>query len=193
METITAPPIHIIRIDNTDIFLQEFDEKSGKITISDTGGHNYSHYWGSMGDGLKLFLCRINASYFADKLMGAKSEWEIDVKMTFQTLRKFISKELDLPWYKHMKFQKHMREIIKEFQDECEGNDSQEYFVNSFFPSFINRLSFFEIDDRYDREQLEKEFKGISECWNFIGQKHTREYLWLVELHRKLKIKLQSA
>ena len=179
-----------IKIDNTDVFLEELGNSKGKITISDTYNHNYSYFWGAMGGTLVDFICSINSGYFADKLMGHHSNYKMDVKKTFSTLRKFIATDLDLPFYKQMKFQKDLREKLKEFQNECEENESKDYFVTFFFSNFINRLSFYEIDDRYERESIEKDFTGISEQWNFIEETVNDECLWLQRFHKKLKAKL---
>jgi hypothetical protein len=178
-----------LKIDNTDIFLEELGEGQGKITISDTYGHNYSNYWGSMGGTLKEFLCRINADYFANKLLGKSSMYEMDVKRTFTAVRKYIREEIGLKWYQHLEFQKHMREELKSFENDCV---SQEQFVNNFFSSFVDRLYFYSIEDRYKRESLEKYFKGISEHWHFIHSKESREYFWITKLHKQLKRKLEK-
>ena len=80
-----------------------------------------------------------------------------------------------------------MRETLKYFQRECENTCSEHYFVDNFFSSFVNRLDFYLIKDIYERERIEKNFKGICEEWNFIETRPGREYVWLTKLHRKLK------
>lgn len=181
-----------LKIDSTDIFLEEIGENQGKITISDTWGHNYSTYWGAMGGSLKDFIKRINSDYFANKLMGSTSIYEMDVKATFSAIRKHISSEIGLPWYEHQIFQKDMREKLKNFQNECEENEWENYFVDKFFDSFINRLDFYLIEDKFEREYLEKQFRGISEWWYFIQSKPNRKFVWLQELHSKLKKELNN-
>jgi hypothetical protein len=174
-----------IKINETDVILDDLGEGKGKVIIS---GYNnsYSYYWGSMGDDLKTFIYRINADYFASNLLGRKGCYSFDARKTFTGLRKFIREELDLPFYKHMEFQKEMRETLKDFERECDER-GQEYFVDNFHSSFINRLNFYSIDDRWERDYIEKDFKSICEVWNFIQTQNSHEYLFLTNLHKKLK------
>ena len=175
-----------IKIDNTDIFLEDMGNGQGKITISDTYGHNYSMFWGAMGMPLRAFLRQINADYFVNKLLGSASCTEVDVKRTFSAIRKHI-REAILPWYKNLDFQADMREKLNSFQNECAECPSEHFFVDNFY-SFIKRLDYYLIDDySYDKEFVEEEFKSISEPWGFIVTKKNRECLWLEALHAKLK------
>ena len=177
-----------IKIENTDVFLEDFAKNQGKITLSNTYGYNYSCYWGSMGSNLSKFICQINSEYFADKLMGAKSIYKIDVEATFKNLRKFIRDELYMPWYKETEFQKDMRGKINKFQENC---DSAHYFVDHFY-SFINDLDFSAIKNKYSSESIEKDFKNISEPWNLIIEKENDEYTFLYKIHSKIKEKLSE-
>lgn len=179
--------IERIKIDNTDVFLEDLGPGKGKITLSDTYNHNYSYFWGAMGGNLKEFLSYINASYFADKLMGSKSNSVMDVAKTFAAIRKFIVSEFNLPWYRHPEFQKKLRECLRDFQSQIEETPSQDLFVALFHSSFINSLCFWLIEDDYDRKIIEADFKGISEVWNFIVEKDGPEYTWLIKFHAKLK------
>ena len=176
-----------IRIDNTDIFLEDFEPGKGKITVSDTYGHNYSYFWGAMGRPLAEFICVINESYFASNLIGLRSCYVMDVRRTFAAIRKFIVKELDLPYYKHMEFQKNLREVLNTFQRECEERPTNDFFVSAWHCSFIESLNYYEIEDWRDREKVKNEFDNICEQWNFIVEKESPEYLWLATLHKKLK------
>lgn len=184
--------IKILRIDNTDVFLEDMGSNKGKITISDTYDHNYSYFWGSMGGTLEEFILSIDAGYFAHKLMGYKSNNEMDVKKTFAAVRKYISEEIGFKWYEHLEFQKSMREDLRDFQRSCEENPDNNYFVNLFFCQFVDRLPYFEIEGRHDREIIEKSFKGISEHWYFIEDKPNKEYLWLEKFHKKLKAEIKK-
>jgi len=178
----------IIKIANTDIFLDDLGNNKGKITISDTYNHNYSYFWGSMGGTLDEFLCNINSGYFADKLLGTKSNFIFCEKSTFTTVRKFIATELNLPWYKHQEFQKDMREKLNSFQNDCENEN---HFVGNW-SSFIRELDFYLIKDHSEQISLRREFENISEVWNFIGQKLSPEYLWLEKLHGNLKAEIKK-
>lgn len=180
----TAP--EVIKIDETDIFLQDLGPSQGKITVSNTWGYNYSMYWGSMGGDLKSFLKHINAGYFASKLLGAKDETQMDVRKTFTEIRKYIREEMRLSWYEHQEFQKDMRERLNSFQRECESEPNANYFVDRF-NHFVKRLDFSLIKDRYDAKRMEEEFENITEPWHFIVDKPSQEYVWLTKLHKKLK------
>lgn len=179
-----------LKIDDTDIFLEDLGPEKGKIIIANPWGHNYSYFWGAMGGDLKYFLCKINSSYFADKLMGAQSNNEMDAVKTFRDIRKFIATEFDLPWYKHREFQKDMRETLNDFQRECESNRDVNYFVSQFFPCFVDKLDYDLIEIRREREKVKSRFKGISEHWYFIVEQPNAKYRWLVTLHEKLKKQL---
>ena len=177
-----------IKIDNTDIFLEDIGENQGKITISNTYGYNYSCYWGAMGGYLADFISKINGDYFASKLMGSKSNYKIDIDATFKNLRKFIREEMSLPWYKELEFQKDMRKKLNEFQNSCEN---AHYFVDHFY-FFVSELNYGLIKDKYDSKYIERDFKNISEPWNFIIETENDEFLFLYKLHKKLKNKLSN-
>ena len=187
-ETITSN-IEKLNIDNTDIFLEDFGSCQGKITISNTWGHNYSMFWGAMSKEttLKEFICSTNEDYFANKLFGHNSGNEMDVKKTFANIRKSIIEDICLPWHKHIEFQKDMRRILNDFQRLMEEGSDERYFVDSFNCNFINRLDFSLINNRYESQSLESDFKSVfSECWYMIATKPNKEYLWLCALHKKL-------
>jgi len=110
--------IEVIKIDDTDIILQDEGDGRGKITISNSWGYNYSHFWGSMGGSLKEFLLRINEGYFIDKLSDFDDRGVFDGKATMTAVRKHIREEMsyELPWYKYMSAQKELREKFKEME-----------------------------------------------------------------------------
>ena len=176
-----------LRIDETDIFLEDIGPSQGKITISGYN-HNYSYYWGAMGGNLKDFICRINNDYFVDKLCGKTSTF--DCKRTFSEVRKHIRTEIGLPWYLFLDFQKEMREQLNRFERDCEEM-GENYFVEHFFDRFINRLDFYLIPSR-ERRYYEESFKGISEQWYFIQTRESDQSLWLNKLHNKLKKELKK-
>lgn len=180
-----------IKIEGVDIIFNDLGKGEGKIIIAGYN-HNYSYTWGAMGDDLKTFLCRINSSYFADKLLGTRSCYKFDSKKTFANLRKHIREEMGLPFYKHVEFQKEMREILNDFQNECEER-GESYFVESFHYSFINKLPFYNIEARsYEQKRVENDFKEICEVWHFIGTRLSYEYQFLCKLHSKIKRAIKS-
>ena len=171
-----------IKIDDCDVYLEDFELGKGKIIIT-TGYDAYSSYWGSMGSNLSDFLCSINEYYFAGNLTN--NMFEFSGKQTLKNIRKHLRESYDLPWYVHMETQKELRETLKEI----EHYESANSFV-SFFPSIINNLICSDMD--YNDE---KEFKLLlsdmfCEPWNFIGEKETNEYLFLTKFHGKLKKEL---
>lgn len=172
-----------IKIENTDVFLEDFEPNQGKITISDTHGHNYSTYWGAMGSNICEFIIRINGQYFADKLLGSINSQVFDSKKTFKAVRRFIREEFCLPWYKHIEFQKQMRETLKDFESRCESEND---FVSNWQGHFIDKLDFYLIGDKYDRQSIESDFQSIDTVWDFMETKYSPEYKWLIRFHTKL-------
>lgn len=187
IKTTTESVTHL-KIGGTDVFLQDYTPGSGKITLSGFNA-NYSYQWGAMGGNITQFLQSINSEYFANKLLGAKSIYTFDIGATFSALRKKIAKEF-LPWYKHMEFQKEMRHIISEWQSCCSTSD---YFVSAFNSSFVDRLPYHLIENRYERETIEAEFKSLGcEPWHLIAETETAEYKWLKNFHGRLKKELKQ-
>ena len=184
--------IEKITIDETDILLEDIAPEKGKIIVTNSYGNNYSCYWGAMGGDLKAFITGINPDYFASKLMGADDENEMDVDATFAEVRKFIKKDMCLAWYEHREFQKHMREVLNDFQRSCKERPDDRYFVDAFTSLFINRLNFRLIDDKYDEARWKNDFENISEPWHFIQNRPNAKYKWLVNLHGKLVKKIKA-
>lgn len=183
--------MEIIKIDETEIFLDDKGSGQGKITISNTYGYNFSYYWGSMGDSLREFLLRINESYFITKL--ANNPYSFSPKLTAKEIRKYISEELsyDLPWYKYMEFQKSFREWIKGIE-EIESDQEFVDYCHNILRSW--KLDFSSLD-RHE----EKEVKDIlqnsftQEPWNFIQQGYSNEAIFLKKLFKKLQKELKEA
>lgn len=176
-----------LQIGHTDVFLENQGEGRGQITVNDRERGTYQSCWGAMGSSIEDFMLRINEHYFTSNLLGARNGQVFDAKGTFAEVRKFIREELDFPWYKHLEFQKDLREKLKNFQDNCEEINSDRYFVESFGFNVGSMPNFYLIDDRYERERIEKDFNNISEPWHFITTKPSKESLWLQSLHTKIK------
>ena len=178
-----------IKINKTDIFLEDFGEGKGKISITDIDGYNYSTFWGAMNSPLDDFLYKINSDYFVKSLISSFKSQEIDINGTFRNIRKHIREEI-MPWYENMEFQSDMRKKLNILKEKCINNDSQEYFVDKFF-DFLNQLDFNLLNDLHSYG-IEKNFKSINEPWYFIETKKSREYIWLEKLHLQLKKKLKK-
>jgi hypothetical protein len=182
--------IQKIKIKGVDIILENTAPNQGKIIVSDNNGNNYSMFWGAMGSTLQEFLCGINSSYFSDKLLGSERSQTFNVKKTFKELRKFIREDLDLPWYKHLEFQKDFREKLKSFENECLEYPYDRFFVDGFQDCFSVSPNFYLIDDSYERSRIEKDFKSISELWHFIQTSESDTCKWLQSIHKQLIKKL---
>jgi elongation factor P--beta-lysine ligase len=181
------------KVGESDIFLEELGENKGKITVSDVYGHNYSMYWGAMGGTLKDFILQINSEYFVNKLLGSIDSQVFDTKATFKNVRKHIREEIGLKWYEYMDFQKQMREVLKDFENNCisceEKNSS--YFIDNFKSSFIDRLDYYLIEGFFEKSYLESDLKNI-EWWYLTQTKESPKYKWLEKLHCELKKKLST-
>lgn len=175
-----------IRIGTTDIILEEISEGQGKIIVSDPYMGSYSHYWGAMGSPLPEFLNSINKEYFAQKLLDSRSIYEYCPKKTMTNIRKWVKEWL--PYYKHMEFQKHMREEIKSNFQHIESSNQ---FIYAW-DRFVGMMDYDIIEDRWDMDEVKESFKGVSEPWHFIGERTTRTYKWMTELHGKLKKNLNN-
>ena len=125
------------------------------------------------------------------KLIPVNDERVIDIKTTFKNLRSFICKDMEMPYYREMEFQKSMREYLREFQNECD-EWGKHRFVDCFFSSFIDRLDYYLINDRFERNEIEENFKGICEHWHFLVEKPSENYNWLKSFHSELKAYLQN-
>lgn len=177
-----------LKIEGTDIFMDDIEEGKGKITVSDGYRGAFTYGWGSMGGDLRDFLCRINADYFADKLCSRT--YKFSGKKSVKNVRRYMRGEMsyDLPWYEFMSAQKELRQELKEME-QC---SSENEFVDRMCNMHDSLLLF---DLSYDEE---KEFRKIIEShfscepWHFIDEDLTNEYVWLRELHDKLKVKLTT-
>lgn len=177
------------KIQRTIVTLENLGENQGRITIGNQYSKIYEMYWGSMGGTLEEFLLRINSDYFANKLLGVHSMYVFDSKKTFKELRRFIREDLDLPWYKHQEFQKRLRESINLFQEHCTSDD---YFISHFSWYLNHRLDYHLIENRWERDRIEKDFNNITEPWHFIQQKESDETKWLKNLHKKIQNKISK-
>ena len=188
METVVEEKIAIkkIRINGWVIYLEDLGDGKGKVIAESNSGKTYSYYWGSMGSNLEEFITRINADYFANKLIGYSEMYQIDVKSTFKNIRKYIRTEIGLAWYQEMEFQKEMREVLNDFQRECEDNTDTHYFVDWFKTSFLSKLNTYLIEDSYISEQFEYSSGCWNEVWHFISEKPTMEYMSLKTIHKNL-------
>ena len=108
-----------MKIGKFDVIWTNLEENCGTITLIDDNGTKYSHYWGAMSGTIEQFLKQINSEYFADKLLGNESRYEIDWRKTFRNVRTYIREEIGLKWYEYLEFQSKMRDELNNFQQNC--------------------------------------------------------------------------
>jgi superoxide dismutase len=180
------------KVDTADVILDDLGDGRGKIIISDGNwGYNFSYYWGAMGDSLIDFLSRINSSYFVGKL-GPTEKGEINTKKTMRNIRKAIREEFNsvYPWYTYKEFQTELRYELKNM--EGDGFYSNENFSYSI-ERFLDNLSYYSIDDKYDRKEIESLIRDIfNEHWYYIVYDEHRENVYLEKFHKKLVKTLKS-
>lgn len=178
------------RIDYADVILQDYGDGKGKIIISDDNwGYNFSHYWGAMGkDTLVDFLLGLDEGYFSHKLGPMEIRGSVDVKRTMARVRSSIREEL--PWYKHLEFQKELRSKLQDLQRNIYDDRS---FVD-LMERFADNLFYHDIDDRYEREEIESLMKSIFGCepWNYLVYEEHREMIYLKKFLPKLKKYLKN-
>lgn len=168
-----------IKIDQTDIFLENFDkEGQGKITISDSWRGAFTYTWGAMGSKIEEFICRINSGYFADKL--CQDNYVFDPKATVKNVRKAVSEELN--FWEFMEAQKELRKEIKKLEACSSSNEFVEMITS--IPENIFVIGMKYRDEKEFQERIKPIFK--TEPWYMIAEKPSPTYNWLCDLHKKL-------
>jgi hypothetical protein len=170
-----------ITIGQTDIILENTRENQGKIIVSDGYYGAYNFFWGAMSGTIEEFICHINAEYFAGKLCN--NMYVFDAKASVKNVRKYIREEMsyELPWYEFMEAQKDLRKEIKKLLG-CSCGDE-----------FIQMIQMIPDNIYISDYDEEKEFKEIiedifkNEPWHFISEKSSPEFMFLYNLHGKLK------
>ena len=176
--------MEILKIDTTDIIIDDYGNGKGKIIVSDTYSGYYSYYWGAMGGSLKSFIKNINSSYFAGKLCNNISVFSS--KQTARNIRKYIREEMryDLPWYKFMESQKDLRILIRDIERYSEDKHDAIHRIEGLYED----VNCFELSANEERE-----FRGIlkdhfdNEPWLFLGEETSVEFNFLCKLHGELK------
>lgn len=186
----TTTTTDIINIDDTEIILRDYGHGKGKIIIANPYNLNFSYYWSAMGSSLKEFLKSLDYGYFINKLTNKTHVFS--GKNTAKNIRKYIRQELkyDLPWYKHMEFQKSLRRWIKEIE-EMETTDEFVHYAISIADSCDLDFSEMSYYEKKDIQQLLTDTIGC-EPWHMAGDEPSRETLFLGDLFKKLKIKLEN-
>jgi hypothetical protein len=105
--------IRRLNIDGIQVQLEDLGNHQGTIIISGYG-NDCSTYWGAMGSEIKEFILGVNGDYFANRL--CRENYTFSIKETFKNVRQYLRSETyELSgWYKHMEFQKDLRERLNE-------------------------------------------------------------------------------
>jgi hypothetical protein len=168
--------------------LTDISENCGSIQL-ELNGVLYQYQWGAMDGTISEFISSISGDYFASKLLGTRSRYSFCYRKTFRNLRRFIKEEI-MNHYEYMVFQKQMREVIRDFQNQFEEKIfvTKNDFVNYFDSYFLSELDFTLIPGDFDSQYVERNFKDLmNEPWGFIGEKYSDEYLSLLEVHKIIK------
>lgn len=175
-----------LKLEQTDVFIEDGPVAGQvKITVSDPWMGAFTYAWGgAMGSGIEEFLSSIDPDYFANKL--CRTDEVFDAKQSVSNIRKYIREELkhELPFYKYPELQKEMRSNLKEMEQEC---DTEQEFVDScmrFSDGIICAEASYREENEF-KEILDGVFRN--EPWNFIAKKASKEYIWLKEIHGKIK------
>lgn len=183
--------MELLKLQETDVILQEFGEKEGKIIISNLGYGSFSYQWGAMKSTLKEFLCGMNESYFVDKLAPTR-QGKLDIKKTMSVFRREIRDVLQLPYWKEMEFQKELRfELNRIEKTGCEDSHT----LMSELDSLLSyRLDFYLIKNKQDKDEIESGLKSIfqDEVWHSFVYGEPREYDFLRKTLKELKTTLQK-
>lgn len=191
---VTISKSNITKVDLFDgsVVFENIKENHWRITVHSTP-NTYSSYWGAMpANTVKGLIDLMDSHYFAKNLIEHDRRYVPDWKCTFKVLRKFIREELGLKWYQHQAFQKDMRKAIKRFQQWCCDVNSKRYFVDMFESQFINDLDFGLIEDAIAEKTIKANFESITEPWHFIEDKYSNEFVWLMNLHTRIKTALSK-
>jgi hypothetical protein len=180
-----------MKINNYEVVLKNTELGQGLITILTPNGDKYEYYWCAMNSNIETFLQQIDSEYFVSKLLPLDKMYVTNWNKTFTNIRKFIREEIGLKWYEHHNFQKHLRQNIVEFKNNCKDVDSESYFVDTFHRYLYDYLNWHLMDyDLYSTNHYQNEFENISEVWYFLAKSKSKEYKNMIKLHKALNRKL---
>jgi len=136
-----------------------------------------------MNSNIKDFLLRINYDYFY-RTLRFDTKGNFNPKSTTSNIRKYIKDEFkyELPFYKHMEFQKDMRIKLKEL--ESITIDSI-YYDELYY--LYDRLDF-DLVDKHDRSEIQSIFESICRCeqHHFFIYDESDENVFLSKIYKKL-------
>ena len=173
--------MEVLKIDESDVILDDKGNGRGKVTISGPDKMNFSYEWGAMNSSLRDFLLGINQHYFV-KNMSDYDDQVFDGKLSVRNVRRYIKEEMsyELPWYEHMDDQKELRKELKsiercdseyEFVDRMQSLSSSLCHCDAYFLDIVKALE--------------------SEPWHFIGKKDSYRTMFIGKMFQKLQKKLK--
>jgi hypothetical protein len=181
--------LNIIKINETEVLLQNYEHGRGKIIVSDLYNGSYSYFWGSMSKSLEDFLMSINAGYFAGCL--CRDKYKFSGKETAKNIRKYIKTEMsnEFPWYKHFNAQKQLREVLKDIE-RCDNQNDALYEIESIY----KKVDDFDNADYDESRRLENYIKDHfnNEPWYFLDTEPSDDYIFLLRLHKDLVKQLKK-
>lgn len=177
--------MNVLKIDNTEVILQNYEFGQGKIIVSNLDEGSFSFYWGSMNATIENFLKSTNADYFAGKLCNEK--YVFSGKNTAKSIRKFIKNEMndEMPWYKFKDHQKELRSEISSIES-ARSHEEALQIIKGFHNIYVLESDFNE--EKEFQEIIERRFSV--EPWYFLEKEPSSEYKFLHGLHKKIKSKL---
>ena len=113
----------IIKLKGAQFTLIDVKQNHGELIMQLPDNVIYKYYWGAMGCGIVDFIKHCSPDYVVRNLIGTRGCFTFCNKRTFKAVRYHIRIEMGLPFYKHMAFQKSIRQELKKFQDNCESAD----------------------------------------------------------------------
>lgn len=173
-----------IRIDTTDIFIDDQGEGRGKIIVADTQwDYNFSYFWGAMGKPMPQFLIGTSACYFAGKLCGRFDRNRLDFEASMKAVRRAIREEFK--FWEYMPWQKELREYLR--GQHCETDEEMYHLLTN-----LDNQVWCELDYEEEKEVMERLMSLFEEPHAYIEHKSSRAVEWLEALHKKLVKTLKS-
>jgi len=187
--------MNIIKVEDTDIILQNLELNSGKIIISRNDWNwNFSYQWNSMSGTIEDFLIRIGSDYFVDKL-GVHRESPINNKKTVKNIRKLLRDEFypSYPWYSYKELHKTIADTLRDFEKES-FNSVEGWMMR--LDSLVSNFCIYSCDDLNYQEsrKVEEDLKSLLNCepWHLIHYDEHPKNIWLSKFHKKLVKELKK-
>ena len=173
-----------IKIDETQVYLYNLQNNSGRIIIVNPVFGEFSYQWNSIEmENIEAFICSIDSDYFSKKL--CKERFEFCPKRSIRAVRRYIRENLssELPWYKYTSGQKELRGALKLIEGIAKNGSD----FTSMMEGLVDGLNCTELtaDEKKDfKSYLTPIFNPTP--YTFIEYKDSKEVVWLRDIHLKL-------